>query len=126
VDTASWLLRLHAQVERSLLELLGVYAKGGVAISGAERLRATLATTPTPSGMLLLAHDAGATARGRWVGRGERHGLTVHEGLDRDRMGKALGTPQCSVVWLRSPGAARRVEWLLELLEESSARTGTE
>jgi predicted RNA-binding protein YlxR (DUF448 family)/ribosomal protein L7Ae-like RNA K-turn-binding protein len=120
-DRAAWLGALAGQAERAVHELLGLYAKGGVAIAGAERLKARLAHHPSPSGMLCLADDAGQNTASRWRAWAEEHKVDICQGLDKDRLGKALGMAECSVVWLTNPKAAQRVEWLLGLLAEAAA-----
>jgi hypothetical protein len=121
-EPASWLAGIVGQTERAVRELLGVYAKGGVAIAGAERLKARLAHHPSPSGMLLLAADAGLNTVSQWRGWAEGHEVKICQGLDKDRLGNALGMAECSVVWLTSPKAACRVEWLMGLIKEAAAR----
>jgi predicted RNA-binding protein YlxR (DUF448 family)/ribosomal protein L7Ae-like RNA K-turn-binding protein len=119
-DQAAWLGSLAVQTERAVHELLGLYAKGGVAIAGAERLKARLAHHPSPSGMLLLARDVGQNTAIQWRAWAAEHEVNICQGLDKNRLGKALGMAECSVVWLTSPKAARRVEWLLGLLGEAA------
>jgi predicted RNA-binding protein YlxR (DUF448 family) len=118
-ERAAWLGTLAGQAERALHDLLGLYAKGGVAVAGAQRLKARLANHPSPSGMLLLANDVGQSTASQWRAWAERHEVKIYQGLDRDRMGRALGMAECGVIWLASPKAARRVEWLLGLIAEA-------
>ena len=91
-----------------------------MAIAGAERLKARLAHHPSPSGMLCLADDAGRNTVSQWCAWAEEHEVDICRGLDKDRLGKALGMAACSVVWLSNSGAANRVEWLLGLLAETA------
>jgi predicted RNA-binding protein YlxR (DUF448 family) len=120
-DREAWLAALAEQAGRAVLDLLGLYAKGGVAVAGAERLKARLANHPSPSGMLWLADDVGQNTARQWRAWAEEHEVDVCQGLDKDRLGKALGMAECSVVWLASAKAAQRVEWLLGLLVETTA-----
>jgi predicted RNA-binding protein YlxR (DUF448 family) len=119
-DPASWLGDLAAQAQRDLLDLLGLYAKGGVAIAGAERLKARLASDPSPSGMLWLACDAGTTTAGYWQAWADEHNVKICRGLDKERLAKALGMARCSVVWLDRPKAAQRVAWLLQVIDAAA------
>lgn len=119
-EPALWLGHLAAQAQRDLLELLGLYAKGGVVIAGAERLKARLAHHPSPSGMLWLALDAGVTTASHWQAWADERNVNLCRGLDKHRLGKALGMAECSVLWLDSPRAAHRVAWLWRLIGEAT------
>jgi len=115
-----WLSHLAAQAQQDLLNLLGLYAKGGVAIAGAERLKARLVHHPSPSGMLWLARDAGETTASYWQAWADEHNVKICRGLDKDHLAKALGMAGCGVVWLAGPGAARRVAWLMQLIDAAA------
>jgi hypothetical protein len=111
---------LAVQAQRDLLDLLGLYAKGGVAIAGAERLKARLLHDPSPSGMLCLARDAGETTASYWQAWADEHNVKICRGLDKDHLAKALGMAGCSVVWLDRPRAARRISWLMQLIDAAA------
>jgi len=119
-EAASWLSHLAAQAQRDLLDLLGLYAKGGVAIAGAERLKARLVNHPSPSGMLWLALDAGTTTASYWQAWADKHNVKICRGLNKDHLAKALGMAGCSVVWLDRPRAAHRVAWLMQLIDAAA------
>jgi len=119
-EPTPWLSHLAAQAQRDLWDLLGLYAKGGVAIAGAERLKARLVHDPSPSGMLWLALDAGATTASYWQAWADKHNVKICRGFDKDHLAKALGMAGCSVVWLDRPKAAHRVAWLMQLIDAAA------
>lgn len=124
VATGEWLTSLHRQACRAVHELLGIYSKGGVAVSGAERLKATLAKEPSPSGMLLLAGDAGRSTAGQWLSWAAKNQIKGRQAMTAVDLGQALGKAACSVVWVSNRGAAARVEWYLDLVEELAENSG--
>jgi predicted RNA-binding protein YlxR (DUF448 family) len=123
--------RIAAALRQAALDRLGMEAKAGNLINGADRVE-----TAARSGkvhLLVHAADAGEDGRKRldqaWrVGGGQSHGLVFPEG--RPILSMALGRENVVHVALTDPAAARRVSlaidrWLTFLDPDAGLEGGT-
>ena len=107
--------KVEAALKQSALDRLGLEARGGTLLTGAERIEQAARSGKVH--LLIHAADAGEDGNKRldqaWrVGGGERQGLVFPEG--RTILSMALGRENVVHIALTDPAAARRVRHAID------------
>lgn len=100
------------EAERRALELLGLARRAGRVVLGTQAVREAGAAGRLRS--VLLAEDAGASARGRLGSALDARGVTVLRVSSRTKLAAALGREDLVTAGVTDEGFARKLAELLE------------